>query len=98
MDNEVDTSSSNTYTQSESTWIFMPSFLSCAVDFRYLNTCGYIERTIRTYPVISRRHPRWEMCFDGDVKGIQKLIGDRQISPFSIDIYGNTLLQVRSDI
>jgi hypothetical protein len=84
------------YAKNETTWTFMPSFLSYAFDFRYLNTCGHIERSLRTYPVIRYNHPVWEMCERGDLKGIQKLLSDRQISPFCVDSYGRTLLHVRS--
>jgi hypothetical protein len=83
------------YTRDESTWIFMPSFFSCCIDFRYLNSCGYIQRSLRTYPVVRNDHPVWEMCWSGDVIGIQKLFTERQLSPFSVDPWGNTLLHVR---
>jgi hypothetical protein len=74
----------------------LPSFLSYAFDFRYLNTCGYVERALRTYPVLPYDHPVWNMCWGGNLKGIQKLLSDRQISPFSIDDRGNTMLHVRA--
>jgi hypothetical protein len=83
------------YTQDESTWIFMPSFFSRCIDFRYLNSCGYIQRSLRTYPVVRSDHPVWKMCWNGDVIGIQKLFSERQLSPFSVDAWGNTLLHVR---
>jgi hypothetical protein len=83
-------------TQSGSTWVFIPSFLSYAFDFRYLNTCGSVERTLRTYPIISSWHPVWKMCEQGDLRGIQKLLSNREISPFSVDSYGRTLLHVRT--
>ncbi|KAH8743361.1 hypothetical protein F5882DRAFT_446616 [Hyaloscypha sp. PMI_1271] len=82
----------NTYTQNKSTWIFMPSFLSHCIDFRYLNTCGYIQRSLRTYPIISDGHLVWKMCKRGDIKGIQSLFSERQVSPFSINSSGRTLL------
>jgi hypothetical protein len=84
------------YTNNETTWTFMPSFLPYAFDFRYLNTCGHVERSLRTYPVLPHTHPVWEMCERGDLKGIQKLLSNRQISPFCVSIYGGTLLTVRS--
>ncbi|PMD61924.1 uncharacterized protein K444DRAFT_642186 [Hyaloscypha bicolor E] len=76
----------------ETTWTFMPSFLSYAFDFRYLNTCGHIERSLRTYPVLPLNHPVWEMCECGDLKGIQKLLSNQQISPSCVNSYGTTLL------
>jgi len=88
-------SSSGTYTMDESNWVFMPSFLSSCVDFRYLSTCGNIQRYFRTYPVISDYHEVWKMCRTGDVQGIQGLISEGKVSPFSVDSEGSTLLHVR---
>jgi hypothetical protein len=87
--------SMKSYTRDESTWIFIPSFFSRCIDFRYLNSCGYIQRSLRTYPVVRNDHPVWGMCQSGDVIGIQKLFSERQLSPFSVDPWGNTLLHVR---
>jgi hypothetical protein len=93
---EKEPSPMTAYSKNETTWTFTPSFLSYAFDFRYLNTCGHIERSLRTYPVLPDNHPVWEMCIWGDLKGIQKLLSDRKISPFCVDSYGGTLLKVRS--
>jgi hypothetical protein len=93
---EKEPSPMTAYSKNETTWTFTPSFLSYAFDFRYLNTCGHIERSLRTYPVLPFHHPVWEMCERGDLKGIQKLLSDRKISPFCVDSYGRTLLKVRS--
>ncbi len=84
----------DTHHSESSAWIFVPSFLSYALDYRYLNTCGYAERTLRTYPILPYEHPVWAMCTQGDLAGIQKLLGDRQISPFSVNKGGDTLLHV----
>ncbi|PMD26282.1 hypothetical protein NA56DRAFT_341580 [Hyaloscypha hepaticicola] len=92
FENEEESTSANTHYSESSAWIFMPSFLSYAFDYRYLNTCGYVERTLRTYPILPLEHPVWDMCFRGDLTGIQELLGDRQISPFSVDEDGDTLL------
>ena len=91
---EEESNSVNTHHSESSTWIFIPSFLSYAFNYRYLNTCGYVERVLRTYPILPLEHPVWDMCFRGDLTGIQKLLGDRQISPFSVDEDGDTLLHV----
>jgi hypothetical protein len=91
---EEESTSVNAHHSESSTWIFVPSFLSYAFDYRYLNTCGYVERALRTYPILSREHPVWDMCRRGNLTGIQKLLGERQISPFSVDKRGDTLLHV----
>jgi hypothetical protein len=92
--NEEESTSINTHHSESSMWIFMPSFLSYAFDYRYLNTCGFVERALRTYPILPREHPVWGMCHWGDLTGIQKLLGKREISPFSVNERGNTLLHV----
>jgi hypothetical protein len=91
---EKESTSVNTRHSESSMWIFMPSFLSYAFDYRYLNTCGFVERALRTYPILPREHPVWGMCHWGDLTGIQKLLGKREISPFSVNERGNTLLHV----
>jgi hypothetical protein len=73
---EHGSSSATTYARSETTWVFMPSFLSYAFDFRQLNTCGEIERSLRTYPFLPYDHSVWEMCRQGDLEGIQKLLSN----------------------
>jgi hypothetical protein len=93
---EEEPSPTTAYAKNETTWTFLPSFLSYAFDFRYLNTCGHVERSFRTYPVLPDNHPVWDMCRGGDLKGIQKLLSDRQISPFCVRSDGITLLWVRS--
>jgi hypothetical protein len=82
------------YSTSTSSWSFVPSFLSRVFDYQSLTTCGSIQRSIRIYPVISGRHPIWGMCRGGDLKGIQTLLSTRQVSPFSVNEDGQTLLHV----
>jgi hypothetical protein len=82
------------YSTSTSSWSFVPSFLLRVFDYQSLSTCGSIQRSIRIYPVISGWHPIWAMCRGGDLKGIQTLLSTRQVSPFSVDEDGQTLLHV----
>ena len=90
--NEVVQSSSGPY---ESSWVFMPSFLSSCVDFRYSSSYGNIQRSLRIFPVIQYNHPVWRMCEKGNLEAIQKLVSERQVSPFSVNSRGETLLHVR---
>lgn len=87
-------SSTNPHTQDETTWTFIPSFFSRCIDFRYSRVWGDIQGALRTYPVIQYHHSVWSMCYNGDVRGLQKLFSERQISPFSVNPWGGTLLQV----
>ena len=86
--------STNPHSQDETTWIFMPSFFSHCIDFRYARTWSGVQAALRTYPVIRDTHPALDMCTSGDVEGLQKLFSEQQLSPFSIDTWGFTLLDV----
>lgn len=85
---------SKTYSSSVSSWVFRPSFLSRGFEYQSLNSCGFIQRAIRIYPLIRNNHPVWTMCAYGDLRGIQSLLSTRQVSPFSVDNEGVTLLHV----
>lgn len=89
-------SSARAYDRSKTTWVFMPSFLSRRIGLQYLNTCGFAQGSIRTHPVLPFEHPVWDMCREDDLNAIQKLLSDRQISSFSVDEQGITLLHVSS--
>jgi len=92
-----DDSSVNYCTRDENTWIFIPSFFSRCIDFRYWKTWGGIQGALRTYPVLQNNHPVWDMVEVGDVTGIQKLFSERKLSPFSIHAQcGFTPLDVSS--
>ncbi|KAH8672816.1 hypothetical protein BGZ60DRAFT_527110 [Tricladium varicosporioides] len=92
LSRNVEPSPSRAHNVDESSWVFMPSFISSCINFRYLSTCGTVQRSLRTYPVISEGHPIWKLCKDGNVQGIQELLNGRQVSPFSINMRGKTLL------
>jgi hypothetical protein len=87
-------STSGTYHSRASSWAFMPSFLSRGFEYQSWNTSGFIQRAIRIYPLIRNDHPIWKMCTYGDLRGIQHLLSARQVSPFSVDAEGLTLLHV----
>jgi hypothetical protein len=82
------------YRNCERTWVFMPSFLSTCVEFQYISAFGSIQRSLRTYPLLQYDHPIWDMCEDGDLKGMQTILSEGQVSPFSVDSAGWTLLHV----
>jgi hypothetical protein len=84
-----------TYSSTTSSWTFMPSFLSRNFEYQSFSSFGSIQRAIRIYPVIPDDHTVWTMCKIGDLKGIQKLLSTQQVSLFSVDKYGFTLLHVR---
>ena len=80
------------YSATATSWAIMPSFLSRRFEYQSMNTYGCIQRALRIYPVIPRDHPIWRMCSYGDLKGVQALLETRQVSPFSVDADGYTLL------
>ncbi|PMD20159.1 hypothetical protein NA56DRAFT_186417 [Hyaloscypha hepaticicola] len=73
-------------------WAIMPSFLPRCFEYQSMNSYGCIQRALRIYPVLPKRHPIWRMCSGGDLKGVQTLLETRQVSPFSVDANGVTLL------
>jgi len=83
-------------TRSERTFVFVPSFLSHSVEVRFVNSFGWIQHSLRTYPLLPDDHPVWEMCGEGDLQSLQTLLGDRTISPFSVNSFGRSLLHVSS--
>jgi hypothetical protein len=52
-------------TRDEKTWIFIPSFFSRCIDFRYSKTWAGIQGAFRTYPVLQYDHPVWGMILFG---------------------------------
>jgi hypothetical protein len=80
------------YNRSETAWVFLPSFLSWCVELKYLSTLGLVQGSLRTYPLLPRSHPIWDMCVCGNLKGLQSLLSARQVSPFSVDSHGRSLL------
>ena len=82
------------YNRSETTWIFLPSFFSSCVELKYMSILGSVNRSLRTYPLLPHSHPVWNICYNGNLKDLQALLSERQVSPFSVDIRGSSLLHV----
>ncbi len=57
-----------------------------------MNAYGYIQRALKIYPIIPDDHPIWRMSVRGDLEGVQTLFATNQVSPFSVDANGFTLL------
>jgi hypothetical protein len=91
-------STSETYSTWASSCAFMPSFLSQTFEYQSFSTCGFVQRALRISPIIPSDHPIWKMCNLGDLEGIQNLLSTRQVSPFSVDTDGLTLLHVCSGL
>jgi hypothetical protein len=89
-----DIDSTETYSASTCSWAFMPSFFSHFIEYQSFSTYNFVKRALRIYPLIPEEHPIWRMCRVGDLKGIQGLLCTRQVSPFSVDIRGTSLLHV----
>jgi hypothetical protein len=89
-------SSGDAYKRTEYTWKFIPSIFSRCIELRFVNLLGSLQSSLRTYPVIRDDHPIWKMCKTNDVEGMQRLFSNRQVSPFSVDPRGRTLLHVRT--
>ena len=86
--------SKDPHARDEWSWVFIPSFLSRCVEVKCASFLGSVERTLRTCPVLPLDHQVWNMCSRGKVSSIQELFRTREISPYAIDRFGNTLLHV----
>ncbi|KAE8452504.1 hypothetical protein EG329_000407 [Mollisiaceae sp. DMI_Dod_QoI] len=84
--------SRSSYARDERSWIIIPSFFSCCVQVHFTRSFGSVERTLRVYLIIPDHHPVWSMCYEGDVPRIQQLFSNREISPYSVNSGGVTLL------
>lgn len=78
----------------EKTFLISSSLLRKAFELRFLNSFGQISRTLSTYPVLERTAPIFDMCFDGDVQGLQVALSSGDVSPFVLDQWGQSLLHV----
>jgi hypothetical protein len=84
------------YIKNETTWTFIPSFLSLCIEVQYTDTCGSIQRSFRTYPLIRDDHPIWYMGWmqPPSTPDFQALLTSGTVSPFSVNSTGSTLLHV----
>jgi hypothetical protein len=89
-------SSEEAYNRTECAWMFIPSLFSRCIELRFVNLLGSIQSSLRTCPTIPNDHPVWKMCETNDVEGMKRLFSNRQVSPFSVNPNGWTLLHVRT--
>jgi hypothetical protein len=84
------------HVKNKTTWTFLPSFLSLCIEVQYIDTCGSIQRSLRTYPLIPDDHPIWWMGWlrELPISDFQALLTSHTVSPFSVNSRGSTLLHV----
>lgn len=93
--NRSNTRKSGIKTTSNETIITMtPIFLRKTLELRFQNSFGRISRTLSTYPVLEETAPIFEMCFTGDLQGLQVALSSGAVSPFVVDGWGQSLLHV----
>ncbi len=80
--------------QTDRSWIIMPSFLSRSVELELKESFGFVQPSMRVRICIPSQHPIWRMCRTGDIQSIQSSFSRGEVSPFSINPYGQTLLDV----
>ena len=69
-------------------------FTSRWFEFQSRRVLGQVERRWRVCPIdVECASPAWDLCEDGDVKGVLKLFS-HGLSPFIKDKSGKTLLNV----
>ena len=74
-------------------WI-MPSFLQLQFEIRMKYRVGQISRSLSTDMVIEADAAAFNMCCSGDVQALQLAFDKREVSPFAMDKYGHTLMDV----
>ena len=75
-------------------WTIRPSFASYVVEVRYVQSFGQISRCLNMYPILNDNNPIYNMCYQGDIKGLQVALSSGEISPYVLDVHGRTLLHV----
>lgn len=84
----------NGWSQDESNWAFVPSFLSRCLELQFVHSFGTVQKSFRIRPVLAQDHPIWRMCGNGDIDDIKELFSRRESSPFSVTENGQKLLHV----
>lgn len=69
-------------------------FLGRAVELYFGASFASVPRALRVYQIIERDAPIFDMCWNGDLEGIQNEFAKGTICPFVVDKYGWTLLHV----
>lgn len=80
----------------EKTLRITPTFLRKTFELRFLNSFGQIPRTLNTYPILAYGAPIFDLCWQGDIPGLQVALSSGTVSPFVLDQHGRTLLHVSS--
>ncbi len=86
--------SKNVLEHSETSWAFIPTFLSRCIELHFRGVFGCISTKIRAYRVLPDDHPVFEMCTKGDVRNLQAPFSDRSITPFVVSSGGDSLLHI----
>jgi hypothetical protein len=94
FDRDHEELSKNVLEHSETSWAFIPTFLSRCIELHRRNVFGCLSTEIRTYRVLPDDHPVFEMCTKGDVRNLQASFCDRSITPFVVSSGGDSLLHV----
>jgi hypothetical protein len=69
-------------------------FASFNIELQALRSCGSWTYQLRHWRVISANSLLFELCKDGDLKNVQRLLGERLVSPFDVSPEGKTVLHV----
>lgn len=79
----------------EKTIRITPAFFRKILELRLLSSFGQISRTLRTYPILKDSAPIFDICANGDLRGLQAALSSGTISPFVVTKTGKSLLHVR---
>lgn len=73
-------------------------FTSFNIELQALRRWGGWTYQLRHWRVISANSLLFELCKDGDLKNVQRLLGERLASPFDVSPEGKTVLHVRCSL
>jgi hypothetical protein len=73
-------------------------YASFNIELQALRRWGSWTYQLRYWRVISANSLLFELCKDGDLKSVQRLLGERLASPFDVSPEGKTVLHVRCSL
>ena len=79
----------------EKTIKITPAFLRRTLELRLLSSFGQISRTLRTYPILEGGAHIFDLCLQGDLRGLQSALSNGTASPFVTNENGWSPLHVR---
>ena len=78
----------------ETVIVLRPSFLRNHYEVHFVESFGYISRTLNVDLVVDYKDPMFEMCRFGDITGLHGAFCDGRASPYTVNSTGTGSLHV----